>query len=413
MALLRVTQLLVLLVFFEAATTLKVPDTNYDVIIVGGGPAGLSAQSGLSRVRRKTLLVDSGAYRNGLTRHMHDVIGNDGTVPSIFRYEARQQISNYTTATMGNGTVTDIISLTSSIFGFPEFAVSISGFQKYSAHPAGPTPPPKDVVYTARRIVLATGMEDILPDTPYISNFWSRGIYWCPWCDGFEHRDQSIGILGNLSDVLDSVHEIATLNHDIIAFTNGTYTPEQQAEAAKKSATWKQELDKYGVKFEDRRIEIINRTMDGSVFGNTENRSEFDAFTVKLAGDNKLIERAAFVTNFPTKQRSDLAYKLKLDMEGVKIVNDFDGMNTSFPGIYAVGDCNNDDSTNVPHAMFSGKRAAVDIHVALEKENSTAMVSPIPDKRAVPLSIRELQKNAEREIGDDFETLWAKARLSP
>jgi hypothetical protein len=60
----------------EAAAS--VPVTDYDVVIVGGGPAGLSALSGLSRVRRKSLLIDSGEYRNGLTRHMHDVIGNDG-----------------------------------------------------------------------------------------------------------------------------------------------------------------------------------------------------------------------------------------------------------------------------------------------------------------------------------------------
>jgi NADPH-dependent glutamate synthase beta subunit-like oxidoreductase len=56
----------------------SIPITDYDVVIVGGGPAGLSALSGLSRVRRKSLLIDSGEYRNGLTRHMHDVIGNDG-----------------------------------------------------------------------------------------------------------------------------------------------------------------------------------------------------------------------------------------------------------------------------------------------------------------------------------------------
>jgi hypothetical protein len=56
----------------------SIPVTDYDVVIVGGGPAGLSALSGLSRVRRKALMIDSGEYRNGLTRHMHDVIGNDG-----------------------------------------------------------------------------------------------------------------------------------------------------------------------------------------------------------------------------------------------------------------------------------------------------------------------------------------------
>lgn len=59
-----------------AATT--IPETDYDAIVIGGGPAGLSVTSGLSRVRRRTLMLDSGVYRNDPTRHMHDVIGNDG-----------------------------------------------------------------------------------------------------------------------------------------------------------------------------------------------------------------------------------------------------------------------------------------------------------------------------------------------
>jgi hypothetical protein len=66
--------------------TTNIPNITYDVIIVGGGPAGLSALSGLSRVRRTSLLIDSGEYRNGLTRHMHDVIGNDGTTLSLGQF---------------------------------------------------------------------------------------------------------------------------------------------------------------------------------------------------------------------------------------------------------------------------------------------------------------------------------------
>lgn len=58
-------------------------ETDYDVIVIGGGPAGLSATSGLSRVQRRTLMLDSGIYRNDATRHMHDVIGNDGKYPSL------------------------------------------------------------------------------------------------------------------------------------------------------------------------------------------------------------------------------------------------------------------------------------------------------------------------------------------
>lgn len=64
------------------AKTTVLPDTDYDAVVIGGGPAGLSALSGLARVRRNVLLLDNGLYRNGPTRHMHDVIGFDGKLPS-------------------------------------------------------------------------------------------------------------------------------------------------------------------------------------------------------------------------------------------------------------------------------------------------------------------------------------------
>ena len=67
----------------------SIPDTDFDVLIVGGGPAGLSALSGVSRVRRTALMLDSGEYRNGETRHMHDVIGNDGKSSPFLLFEYR------------------------------------------------------------------------------------------------------------------------------------------------------------------------------------------------------------------------------------------------------------------------------------------------------------------------------------
>ncbi|PGH31391.1 hypothetical protein GX50_05809 [[Emmonsia] crescens] len=387
MAIIRSSGLLILFCLLTLAIAKSVPKVDYDVIIVGGGPAGLSALSGLSRVRRTALLVDSGKYRNGLTRHIHDVIGNDGVVPSVFRYEAREQIKRYATAEMKNGTVLQITPVDNVPGELPYFVVDINMGSEASL---------SLVTKTARKIVLATGIEDILPSTPGVSEAWSRGIFWCPWCDGFEHRDQPLGIIGDATRFRDGVMHIATMNHDIIAFTNGTQLPVNETRDLENN---------YHIKYNFFAIKNITRVQDGAVHFNARNRSEFDIFTVYFHGDAKPVNRSAFLTSFDQKQRSDLPYKLGLKMLNGKIDNNFRGMTTSMPGVYAVGDCNNDDSTNVPHAMYSGKRAAVEIHLTLEHENATSMKTQ-SRKRAQPLTIRELEKRAEGEIGNEFEALW-------
>ncbi|KKZ66918.1 hypothetical protein EMCG_07414 [[Emmonsia] crescens] len=387
MAIIRSSGLLILFCMLTLAIAKSVPKVDYDVIIIGGGPAGLSALSGLSRVRRTALLVDSGKYRNGLTRNIHDVIGNDGVVPSIFRYEAREQIKRYATAKMKNGTVLQVTPVNNVPGELPYFVVDINMSSEAS---------PSLVTKTARKIVLATGIEDILPSTPGVSEAWSRGIFWCPWCDGFEHRDQPLGIIGDATRFRDGVMHIATLNHDIIAFTNGTQLPANETRDLEKN---------YNIKYNIFAIKNITRVQDGAVHFNAQNRSEFDIFTVYFHGDAKPVNRSAFLTSFDQKQRSDLPYKLGLKMLNGKIENNFRGMTTSMPGVYAVGDCNNDDSTNVPHAMYSGKRAAVEIHLTLEHENATSMKTPLR-KRSQPLTVRELEKRVEREIGNEFEALW-------
>jgi len=157
--------------------------TDYDAIIVGGGPAGLSALSGLARVRRNVLLIDSGVYRNAPTRHMHDVLGFDGTylnsyphvflllllllllltntpspphtgvTPAYFRHAARQQVSHYSTISMINGTVTKITSGGDNQNTFFTLTTTLSPSNSLSN-------------LTARKVILATGLRDILPSTP-------------------------------------------------------------------------------------------------------------------------------------------------------------------------------------------------------------------------------------------------------
>ncbi|KAL4894543.1 hypothetical protein BDV59DRAFT_207128 [Aspergillus ambiguus] len=369
------------------ALAASVPETTHDVIVVGGGPAGLSVLSGLSRVRRKTVMFDSGEYRNAPTRNMHDVIGNDGTPPAKFRGLAREQISKYDTASIVDKKIVSVTPLTD--------ANQTAYFEAKDAD---------GNVYSARKVVLGTGLVDVLPATPGLEEIWGKGAYWCPWCDGYEHRDQPIGILGSLVDAVGSMLEIHTLNTDVVALANGTQTAEVEAQLTKDKPNWEAQLKAWNVRIDNRTIESFRRVQDGDVHRDDEGR-QFDIFEVKFA-DGQTLQRNAFITNYPTAQRSTLPAELGLQMDDDKIdTTSFSGMRTSVPGVYAVGDANSDGSTNVPHAMFSGKRAAVYAHVEMSREESAAAIS----KRTLP-SRRAMEKETERLMGRDLEDIWAQVQ---
>ncbi|KAL2158597.1 hypothetical protein VTH06DRAFT_4079 [Thermothelomyces fergusii] len=367
------------------------PVTDYDAIIVGGGPSGLSAASGLARVRRNVLLIDSGEYRNGPTRHMHDVLGFDGVVPAYFRWAARQQISHYKTVTMVNGTV---LQIRPGDEQYTYFVVS-------SREPtAGGGEEVKE--HTARKIVLATGMRDVLPETPGLRENWGKGIYWCPWCDGYEHADQRLGLLGSLDSVPSSVREILTLNKNVIALVNGTDTPEARAATDEKFPHWEEYLKVHDVRLDNRTISAIVRVRNGT--DGTEDPSlptvpEHDLFRVDFT-DGKPEYCNAFLTSFPSEQASSVGEDLGVQLVNGRLYADPSaGLLTNIPGVYAVGDANSDNVTNVPHALYSGKRSAVYLHVAIAKEDAAREVN----KRGV--STRDLELVAR--------SLWDTVNGSP
>jgi thioredoxin reductase len=224
--------------------------------------------------------------------------------------------------------------------------------------------------YTSRKVVLGTGLMDLIPDTPGLQENWSQGIFWCPWCDGYEHRDQPLGLLGPLVKLPDAVEEIETLNADLIAFVNGTLTDANVAALDASHPQWESMLQTYNVTIENRTIASFERLQDGADVFSVADKAEYDQFLVTL-DDGTQVERAAFLASFPWTQRSDLGQNLgvEIDSTGKMYANWTGGMETNIPGVYAVGDANSDDSTNVPHAMWSGKRAAVNMHGKCPKDN--------------------------------------------
>jgi thioredoxin reductase len=148
-------------------------ETEFDAIVVGGGPAGLQATLTLARVHRRVLMLDSGRYRNDPASHMHNVLTHDGAPPAEFRGAARKELAAYDTVTLREEQVSAVRP------GGDAFSVEVGG-----------------EVVTARGIVLATGVRDTLPDKPGLAALFGGVVAHCPFCHGHEFAGQPIGILG-------------------------------------------------------------------------------------------------------------------------------------------------------------------------------------------------------------------------
>ncbi|KAG4219746.1 hypothetical protein PC116_g31775, partial [Phytophthora cactorum] len=148
---------------------------------------------------------------------------------------------------------------------------------------------------------------------------------------------------------------------------------EGRAAAEKSFPNWEKYLQIHNVTVENRTIASINRLKDGGEHPadpSLPTAPEYDLFRVDFT-EGESVERAAFFTSFPDEQRSDVGEKLGVTLYGGRLAADnTKGLATNIPGVYAIGDANSDNVTNVPHALFTGKRTAVYLHVQLAREES-------------------------------------------
>lgn len=145
----------------------------YDAIVIGGGPAGLQATLTLGRMHRPTLMLDSGTYRNAPVDAMHNIITNDGRDPAEFRSIVRAELSAY-----GDVEIREVAATAVDRRGDGTFEVALAD----------------DSVVTARTIVLATGLRDVMPDIPGFAEQWGRTVHVCPFCHGHELSGKRIAI---------------------------------------------------------------------------------------------------------------------------------------------------------------------------------------------------------------------------
>jgi thioredoxin reductase len=152
-----------------------------------------------------------------------------------------------------------------------------------------------------------------------------------------------------------------TLNKDIRVYSNGTNNTAQQTRIASKDQNWEGVFKAYNITIIDKPILNITRVQNGSIVHDEAIRKELDKFRVYFT-DETFEERGAFITNYATSQASGLPRQLGVGFLGNKINTTAPGLRTTVKGVWGIGDANSDNSTNVPHAMSSGKKAAVFCH---------------------------------------------------
>lgn len=172
-------------------------ERSYDVVVVGGGAAGLSAALVLGRARRSVAVIDAGAPRNAPAAHMHGFLSRDGMAPSDFLEMGRREVTGY-----GVDLVRD------------EVVKLEPGFDAHLA--SGRT-------IGARRVLIASGVTDQLPDIPGVRERWGTDLLHCPYCHGWEVRDRPLGVLGTLPGSVDHAHLVRQWSDDMIFFAH-TYS---------------------------------------------------------------------------------------------------------------------------------------------------------------------------------------------
>jgi thioredoxin reductase len=186
---------------------------EYDVVVIGGGAAGLSAALVLSRARRRVAVVDAGEPRNAPAAHMHGFLGWDGAPPTTLLKQGRDEVAGYG-GELIDGTVTDIaLDTVTDSPGGPRFEVELADGRSLRA----------------RQVLVTTGLRDQLPDIPGVRERWGRDLLHCPYCHGYEVRDEAVGVLGGSPDAVAHALLVRQWSDDILFFSHTSeLSPEER-----------------------------------------------------------------------------------------------------------------------------------------------------------------------------------------
>lgn len=302
-------------------------DFARDCIVVGAGPAGLSAALMLGRARRRVLVLDSGAPRNHAARHMHGVLGHDGLDPAELRAQGRRELERY-------GIEVRAAELAADSARSVDGGVEVAGER-------------------ARTLVLATGLLD---DTPAIDGFaeiYGVSAHTCPYCDGWEHRDTRIAVLAPVVGAGHMGRLLRQWSADVVVLTGGGPGADAAAEAG---------LAELGVPVLRERVTRFVHD-DGRLTA------------IELEGCAPLARDALFF-HVAMRPRNQLAVALGCELgDGGYVVSAPLDRQSTVDRVYAVGNLA-DPMQNVPMAIADGARAGAAINARLVEEGVVQPLSP-------------------------------------
>lgn len=294
----------------------------YDVLIVGGSYAGLQAAMTLGRCMRDVLVIDNSTPANRFAAQAHNLIGYDDTEPDRIRRLAKEQVLGYPTVHLHQGTLTSVL-------------VQKEGDIITATDEEGNN-------YIAKKLLLATGLKDILPDIKGFAECWGKSVVHCPYCHGFEVRGKELGLMASSSALINFLPLIHNWSEKITLFIDEDFAEETE----------------HFIK--ERNIKVVR-----SEIAEVQHVDGYLTNVITADGEDHMLD--ALFVSLPCEQQTDIVAQLgcKLDESGFIETNVVGA--TNVPGVYAAGDCTT-PMRAISVAIAAGYKAGIGINNELITE---------------------------------------------
>jgi thioredoxin reductase len=314
------------------------PGETVDAVVIGGGAAGLNGALMLARSRRSVAVIDSGTPRNAPAEGVHGLLGLEGTPPPELLRRGREEVRRYGGRVV-SGEVTSAAPAAPSTEGDMRFTITLADGRAVQA----------------RRVLVATGLRDVLPDIPGLAQHWGHSVVHCPYCHGWEVRDEPIGILAVDPASIHQALLFRQLTEDLVYFTRGTDLDEDTR-----------------ARFAVRDIRVIDTPV-------AEVESDENGITGVRLADGQVVPRHVLAVATTMLARTDGLDGLQLPMEylpggmGRRFATGIAGT-TEVPGVWVAGNAT-DLTAQVGASAAAGALAGAHMNADLAAADTNAALA--------------------------------------